>query len=95
LGHDLAVGLRCLRCGTRAPILRPLYRLTERDALCPVCGEPRVPDVVDAIRGDESILDQPLAGLGVPPLAILTAYNRNQTLGLELTGDAASFFAFS
>jgi adenylyltransferase/sulfurtransferase len=94
LGFDLATALRCRRCGTEADILKPLHKLTEREARCPICGEQRVPEVISEFRGDETLANRPLCSLGVPPLAILTAYDGAKALGLELTGDICSFLNF-
>ena len=94
LGHDLVVALRCPRCGRTSPTLELHDRLTERAAQCPVCEELRVPEVVNELTGDEPFARLPLSKLGVPPLAILTAFCGEQTLAMELTGDDATFFDF-
>lgn len=94
LGYDLVVALRCRRCGTDESLLKPLYSLAESEARCPTCGELKIPDVVSEFTGEESLAYQPLRSLGVPPLAILAAYDGERSLGLELTGDADRFFDF-
>ncbi len=94
LGHDLVTGLKCRRCNTSEPLQLPLYRLTETAAQCPQCHEPRMPEIVSEFTRGNLIANQPLRALGVPPLAILVAYSGDTAVGLELTGDAATFFDF-
>ncbi len=95
LGYDLVVALHCKHCGISAEIVMPLYTLTENQARCPTCGERRVPDIVGEFTGKEGrIVEQPLDSFGIPPLAILTAYAGDQMIGLELSGDADTFFNF-
>jgi len=94
LGYDLLTGWRCRHCGRNEAVLKPLYRVPEREALCPTCGAVRVGEVVGTLTGEEPFAGQPLSALGVPLLAILTAYAGEQTLGIELTGDAEIFLDF-
>ena len=91
-GYDLAVSFHCRHCQAKETVLTPLYKLTEQAAICTVCGEPRLPEVMHEFAGQEKeIADQPLDSLGVPPLAILTAFDGDQMVGLELCGDADVF----
>lgn len=94
LGHNLVVSLRCRHCGTQEALLKPLYSLTEREASCAVCSQVRIPEIVSEFTSENMIADEPLRSLGVPPLAILVAYNGDRMLGLELTGDVDTFFNF-
>lgn len=94
LSDNLVVALRCKHCGTAEPILKPLYKLTEREAMCPHCKEIRMPDVINELTGEESYCQEVLRSLGTPPLAILTVYHGEHTIGLELTGDAEAVLQF-
>jgi adenylyltransferase/sulfurtransferase len=94
LGYDLVVNLRCRRCETEEAVLKPLHRLTEREARCVRCGDVRMPDVVSEFSDQESVVRGPLQTLGVPPLAILPAYTADRVIGLELTGDVDTCLVF-
>jgi adenylyltransferase/sulfurtransferase len=94
LGFDLVTGWRCRHCGEKEAVVRPLHRIPEREALCPACGEVRAADLVNELTESAAFAHQPVSTLGVPPLAILVAYNRERTLGIELAGDAETLFQF-
>ena len=95
LGFDLVTGLHCRRCQAHTDLIRPLHLLTEQDALCPTCQDARAPELLSEMDdAQHPIARLPLAQLGVPRLAILTAYTAERSLGLELSGDAAAFFDF-
>jgi adenylyltransferase/sulfurtransferase len=95
LGFDLVTALHCRHCQSRSELIRPLHLLTEQDALCPVCQEIRRPELLSELDDDQHPLaNTPLSRLGVPRLAILTAYAGERTVGFELSGDAQAFFDF-
>lgn len=94
LGYDLLTGWRCRNCGQNEAALGPFYNVPERAGICPSCGKDRIPDTVSELTGAEPFAGLPLQELGLPPLSILTAYNGEQVIGLELTGDAEAFLSF-
>ena len=61
LGFDLVTGWRCRHCGEAETVLKPLYRVSEHEALCPVCQAVRVPDVVNELTGEPPLGQQPLS----------------------------------
>jgi molybdopterin/thiamine biosynthesis adenylyltransferase len=95
MGRDIVTTLHCSACQTETEQLKPLYRVTETDAICPTCGETRQPLFTHTVRGDERFLDHTLSDLGIPPLHIIAARNGESYCFLELTGDAADFFQFT
>jgi molybdopterin/thiamine biosynthesis adenylyltransferase len=73
LNSDLLESLECPACRETEQRLCSLGKVTERDGLCPSCGEPRVPKLFHTIDGREPFLDRSFAEIGVPPWDILTA----------------------
>jgi adenylyltransferase/sulfurtransferase len=73
LNSDLLESLECPACREVEQRLCSLGKVTERDALCRSCGEPRIPKMFHTIDGRESFLDRSFAEIGVPPWDILTA----------------------
>jgi molybdopterin/thiamine biosynthesis adenylyltransferase len=95
LGFDLVISLYCRHCDTRSDVLRPLHLLTEAEAQCPICKEFRTPEVLNEFeRDDQPVAHLPLHQLGVPRLAILSAYLKERVIGLELSGDVAASLNF-
>ncbi|MBK8031256.1 MAG: hypothetical protein IPK17_17550 [Chloroflexi bacterium] len=94
LGYDFLIAFNCPTCESTDAQNIPLYGVVEKQALCPVCGTIREPQVISSFRGSEEHAHWTLAALGVPPLAILTARKNRRFLGLELTGDVSHVFDF-
>jgi molybdopterin/thiamine biosynthesis adenylyltransferase len=95
LNYDLLVAFRCLSCGTREEVLRPISETRESRLACPRCGQPRHIEQTHLLHGDEPYLDRTLADIGVPPLDILTGRTENRFVYMELSGDAQTHFNLS
>jgi molybdopterin/thiamine biosynthesis adenylyltransferase len=95
LHHGLVTELRCKRCQRVAPVLISQYDLNESLARCPVCKNMRLPTLINHYNGEPtSYAKEPLAGLGIPPLAVMLADIDDQTIGIELSGDAHKLMRF-
>jgi adenylyltransferase/sulfurtransferase len=92
LDYELVTEFRCPGCGNQQAVFEPLRRLDGRKAQCPECGQQRQGITTHTITGEEAYLDHTLAGIGVPPLHIVTARSGRQYAHFELTGDAVSYF---
>jgi adenylyltransferase/sulfurtransferase len=92
---EIVTTMSCPSCGQVEAIFKRMARLYEGEYACPNCGSRREMSLTHRISGEEDYLDRPLAGLDVPPLAIIRARNGSQREHLELTGDKESFLAFS
>lgn len=97
LNCELALEFECHQCQTREPVLKPMRKVFREQALCLICDQPRELNTTHAIylghpKMDDSILDQPLQNLGIPPLDILYAFSADGSgMYVELTGDQAIF----
>lgn len=87
LNSDILTALKCRRCDTTEVVFRSLGRVSERDGLCPKCGQARELETTSTIYGDESYLDMTFQALGVPLFDIITARNGTRRLHIEFSGD--------
>jgi adenylyltransferase/sulfurtransferase len=71
LDRDLLVSLSCPPCGTGKSILRPLILVSQKEGMCPKCGQAMRPEIVHEIAGDGPLAKEPLRRLGVPPFDIV------------------------
>ncbi len=88
-GQDLLRSLRCVRCDREERLLSSLGKIKESAALCPSCGEHRLPEVYHTIDRHSDLLDRTLAELGVPAWDVVGARNGERRAFWELTGDRA------
>lgn len=88
LSRDLITGLTCARCSKTEAIYRSMGKVTERDGLCPKCGEMRAPETTSTLGLDESMNALTFAELGVPPYDVVTARSGENTLSYLFDGDA-------
>jgi len=86
--REIVASMDCLRCGTSTPVFKALGKMTERDALCPACGEPRDPQILHSLNGDEPFLDKSLAEIGIPPFDIIVGRKGTDEIYLEFDADA-------
>lgn len=70
LDRDLLVSLVCA-CGSKKPILRPLILVSQKEGMCPTCGQAMRPNIVHEIEGDGPLAKEPMNRLGVPPFDIV------------------------
>jgi molybdopterin/thiamine biosynthesis adenylyltransferase len=87
LNSDILTALECRQCDTTEAVFRSLGRVSERDGLCPGCGQPRELGTTSTLYGDESYLEMTFQALGVPPFDIITARNGTSRLHIEFSGD--------
>jgi len=94
--RDFLVSARCKGCGERLDLLRPRFRVTEADLVCPSCrttGRSPANDselsVIQGLSLDSpcALLERPLDALGVPPLHVLEISTPRGSRWIELTGD--------
>ena len=85
--RELCISFHCRCCDERAPVFQPLGKLTGTNAACPICGEPREPELTHAVYGDEAYLDRTLADIGVPPYDIVRGREGFQAKHFLLDGD--------
>lgn len=94
LDREVMLGLRCPRCGSFHPRVRPLFQVRYEESLCPGCGaeaDPVLTHRLDRRSAGTEWADLPLEALGIPPLHILTARSPGgEAWSFELTGDARS-----
>ena len=72
-----------------------MARLYENEAICPTCNNRRDMQLTHRITGAEDFLERTVAGMDLPPLAIIRGRNGSHSAYFEMTGDKASFFSFS
>ncbi|HEY3319297.1 MAG TPA: ThiF family adenylyltransferase [Planctomycetota bacterium] len=88
LSRDVIRALICNRCQTEETVFRSLGKITEKDGRCPRCGEMRAPDIISTLSAENAALSDKFAGLGVPPLDIVTARAGETMISYLFDGDA-------
>ena len=88
LHRDIITGLNCAKCGTQEPIFRSLGKVTEKEGLCPKCGEMRAPDTTSTLGLEAGWEQMTFAQLGIPPYDVVTARSGEQTISYLFDGDA-------
>ena len=95
LEQELILSLECLQCKTIDHVLKPISKVSFKDAHCPVCGNLRVIHMTHTITGNETFLQHTLARIGIPPLHILRAYNAEEYRFYELSGSISENLHFA
>jgi adenylyltransferase/sulfurtransferase len=88
--NDLLASLHCPKCQEDEPLRASLGKVTERQGICPKCGEHRTPKLYHTIDGSETFLDCTLAELGVPLWDVLGARCGMRQEFYEFAGDRAA-----
>jgi len=88
MNSDLLESLDCAACGESETVLTSLGAVTEAQARCPRCGEPRRPKMFHTVDGSESFLDRTLGQIGVPPWDILAGRSGLEQRFYEFAGDS-------
>lgn len=89
LDRDLVSRLCCDRCNHQQDIARPASRVTQAEASCHYCNQPRRPELLHEIPRDSPLVDRPLRELGIPDFDILRLRNEDERCFVCLKGDPA------
>lgn len=87
LDRELVEAIECPRCDWRVELMRPKSRVSQGEALCPSCGQPARPTIVDRVAEDAPLAGRSLADLGVPPYDIVRVEGESETVFFLLAGD--------
>lgn len=87
LDRELVETIECPRCDWRVEFMRPKSRVSQSEALCPTCGQPARPTIVDRVAEDSPLAGRSLADLGVPPYDIVRVEGGSATGFFLLAGD--------
>jgi adenylyltransferase/sulfurtransferase len=91
LDREVLLGMRCPACGASTERIKPLFRVSYPETLCPQCGLERDLQLTHRLEGQPVLGGIRLSDLGIPPLHILTARERGgRTWSFEMTGDTVS-----
>ena len=71
LERDLVTTIDCPRCDHKTEVFRPRTKVGMSEAICPTCGEPGRPSIINAIEEDSPLATLPLAKVGIPPYDIV------------------------
>jgi molybdopterin/thiamine biosynthesis adenylyltransferase len=88
LCREMVAELRCSSCGRSRPVFQPAQRITEDEAVCPGCGTPCTPEIFHGVSARSAWLEITVGELGLPAWDIVWARRGEQSLGIELAGDA-------
>jgi len=94
LGRNVVNSLTCAPCRRTSDVLWPLDRLRGRHLPCPTCGTEREVGVFHSLEDGAAHGERTLLEHGVPPLDVLYAFDGEQGVHVELTGDLPSGGAF-
>ena len=90
LDRDLLVSLACPPCGTKKSILRPLILVSQKEGMCPTCGQAMRPEIVHEVEAGSDLAQEPLRRLGVPPFDIVKVKTRQGVSFARLDGDRSA-----
>lgn len=89
LDRELVAAFECPRCDWRIEVMRPRSRVTLAESVCPSCGEPARPEIIDRVAEDAPAASRSLADLGVPAYDIVRVEGPSKTGFHLLAGDRA------
>ncbi len=84
--REIICHLRCA-CGNQTDVFRPVGTVTEKEAICPDCGELREPVLRHSFDGAEDYRGLTLAALGIPLWDIVRGRSGLDCRYYELRGD--------
>ena len=83
LPFDFIINFTCAACSTIETIMQPKEKVFQTQAICPVCGQLRTPEMINSISSDSPYLDLALSDLGIPDKEILKFSSDTQSLYLQ------------
>jgi len=86
---EIVARLECPECDSQEDVFRSAAGLTEKDAVCAKCGEPRRPVFMHSLDGSEGLDEKTLAEVGVPPFDVVVGRSGLDRVFWELSADAA------
>jgi molybdopterin/thiamine biosynthesis adenylyltransferase len=87
---DIVEAFLCNHCQIRTEFFKPLGQTREKDALCPVCGAQRIPQIFHSVNGNEWFLHKTLSEAGLPKFDIVVGRKRAEEAYFLIDGDAGS-----
>jgi adenylyltransferase/sulfurtransferase len=90
LSRDVIARLICPACGRSDERFAALGKVTEAEAKCPQCGQPRAPEMLMTVGLDGALDDRTFAEIGVPPFDVVTAEAGDRAVSYLFDGDAAA-----
>lgn len=88
LGFDLLTEMRCISCGRREAIFRPLDRCSDNLTYCSSCGcESRHPEMVNWLDAESEGADIPLPDIGFPPHSVICVKSEQGRRYFQLGGE--------
>jgi hypothetical protein len=90
LPRDVIASLNCPVCFAQEDVFKSLGKVTEKDGVCPACGNARVPITLATLGLDDKLDGLRFAELGVPLFDIVTARSGERTISYVFDGDAAA-----
>ncbi len=87
LDRDLLVSLSCPPCGTTKAILRPLVLVSQKEGMCPKCGQAMRPEIIHEVDAEGALAKEPLRNVGVPAFDIVKVKTAKGMTFARLDGD--------
>jgi len=88
LSRDVVAALICPKCDRRETLFRSLGRVTEAEALCPDCGDPRAPETILTVAPDSGLSDRTFSEIGLPEFDVVVARRGEASVAYLFDGDA-------
>lgn len=85
---EILYSLECNHCHQKEIVLKSLGKVTEKEGICPSCGDMRYTNTLHSINGNESFLDKTFAEIGIPPFDIIVGRENMNQVFLEFNQDA-------
>jgi adenylyltransferase/sulfurtransferase len=93
LEQEIAMRIRCKKCGYENPIFKSLGKLNLEEVTCPHCNNLGFIDSTHTIKEDLN-LELTLMDIGIPPWDIVTIRNGRERIHLEFNGDREDILKF-
>lgn len=89
LDRDLVSRLCCDRCNHQEDVYRPAAVVTQAQAPCRFCNQPRRPEMLSEISRESPLIDRKLRELGIPDFDIIRFRNQDERCYVCLKGDSS------
>jgi adenylyltransferase/sulfurtransferase len=89
LDRDLVSRFCCDRCNHQEDIYRPAAMVTQAQAPCRYCNQPRRPEMLSEISRESPLIDRKLQELGIPDFDIIRFRNEDARCYVCLKGDSS------
>jgi adenylyltransferase/sulfurtransferase len=86
--NEILCSLGCTACDTNEEVFKPLGKVSEKEGICPECGNTRHLRTCHSITGSEDFLFRTFAEVGIPLFDVVAGRNGAKRIYLEFDLDS-------